>query len=709
MKKISSMIRKNIFLLGLLAAILPGLISCSEKSLVKIDFQGSSAYPTIEIDNPNGSPVVFKSVSDSIGSIGFEMDGNTHWITGKPVKSDVSDSSSLFTWKLETGNKVLLDVKKKNGALDFSFQLISADTTIHATRWMINAAASDNEYFSGIFERVVDGHQTYSWKEGITTAVNLRNERVEMHLKPTVSAYAPFYISSNNYGMFVKGTWPGVYDFCKAYPNIVQVAFEGPDFQFRVYTEDTPMKIVQKHALETGPSFVPPEWALGPWRWRDNHYNKKEYFDGSAVHAPYNSDLVEDILMMKYYDIPCRAYWIDRPWGPGKRGFDDYKFEPNQFPDPESMIHWLNKNNVELMMWIAPFVMGDMADYAENHGYALKSRRLKNSRQVLMDFTNPEAVKWWGKNGPGKLARMGIKGFKLDRADGEKLLDSSHMYTYAGTSYRQNFNDYPRQYVKAAYEGVKPVLGNDFILFPRAMYTGSSRYGGMWAGDTGGQPEGLRSVIIGVQRCAVMGYPVWGSDVGGYSRIFTRETTMRWLGFGCFSPIMEVGPNRDRGFWNSVDEPNYDTALIATWRLYAKLRMQLVPYIKEQVKTASENGTPVVRPLFLEYPNQAEAWKDWQTYKFGPDILVSAVWKPDVKEHKLYLPSGETWIDAWTHKEYQGGKYITVDVPLYKTPFFIRKGADIQLPDLNKLYRESLDIAKVKPSMAELESKESWK
>ena len=136
--------------------------------------------------------------------------------------------------------------------------------------------------------------------------------------------------------------------------------------------------------------------------------------------------------------------------------------------------------------------------------------------------------------------------------------------------------------------------------------------------------------------------------------------------------------------------------------------MQLVPYIMEQAKTASETGTPIVRPLFLDYPSQPEAWKDWQTYKFGPDILVSSVWKPDVKEHKLYLPAGETWIDAWTHKEYKGGEYVTVDVPLYKTPFFIRKGSDLQLPDLNKLYQESLDIARVKPSMAELEAKESW-
>ena len=274
MKKISSRFQKNIFLFGLLAVVLPGLISCSGKKLVKIDSQSASAYPTIQLFNPYGNPLIFKSVSDSVGSVGFEQAGKIHWITGMPVKSDVTDSSGLFTWEEKTGNKVLLNVKKENGAVDFSFQLISADTSVHATRWLINTAAADTEYFSGIFERVVDGHQTYSWKEGITTAVNLRNERVEMHLKPTVSAYAPFYISSNNYGMYVKGTWPGVFDFCKEDPEKVQVTFQGPDFKFRIYTaapaEDC------KETCNGNRSFIcSRQWAFGPWRWRDEHKNNK--------------------------------------------------------------------------------------------------------------------------------------------------------------------------------------------------------------------------------------------------------------------------------------------------------------------------------------------------------------------------------------------------------------------------------------------------
>ncbi len=314
-----------------------------------------------------------------------------------------------------------------------------------------------------------------------------------------------------------------------------------------------------------------------------------------------------------------------------------------------------------------------------------------------MDFTNLEAVKWWGDNGPGKLARMGIKGFKLDRADGEKLMDTIGYLTSKGTTYRENFNDYPHQYVKATYQAVQPVLGNDLILFPRAQYTGSAKYGAMWAGDTDGGPEGLRSAIIGMQRCAVMGYPLWGSDIGGYWGDFSRETCIRWIAFGCFSPLMETGPTNNRGFWANPDEPHYDIELLATWRLYSKIRMKLIPYLVEISREASETGAPVARPLFLNYPDQPEAWNDWQTYLLGNDILVSAIWEKSKTMHSLYLPEGEQWID------------IEVEAPLYKIPVFIRQGSAIELGELVSLYKESLEKVAVAPDLSELEKAEGWR
>lgn len=699
------LINSRIYIAAFLAIVLSLTISsCARREAVKILNSGNNSFVGLQIANSYGNDLIFQS-TDTSGAFGYELNGELVWLKGKPEISSIDEKTTIYEWK-NSSSIVIMRTEKTDKDLIFTFRLQSE--TAQPSAWFINTKSAPDEYYTGIFERVVDGSQKESWKKGITTALNLRGERVDVKLKPTVSAYAPFYISSENYGVFVKGTWPGVIDFCKSNDKLVQLSFEGPELVFTLMMDENPAELVKRHALATGPSYVPPKWTFGPWRWRDDHDNNPVYFDGSKVNAPYNADVVEDILMMQAYDIPCSAYWIDRPWGPGERGFDDYAIDNERLPNFEKMVSWLNSKDMELMLWIGPFVMGDMAKTALEKKYNLVSKNHISKKQVLMDFSNPEACLWWAENGPGKLAKMGVKGFKLDRADGEKLLDSLNLFAASGLSYRENFNDYPRQYVKATYDAVQPVLGNNFVLFPRAQYTGSAKYGALWAGDTGNPAEGLRSALIGLQRCAVMGYPVWGSDTGGYPKRIQRESTMRWMGFSCFSPIMEVGPTNNRGFWGMNYDPSYDHELLAIWRFYAKLRMSLVDYIHHYAQVASETGMPVARPLFLEYSNQPESWNDWTSYKLGDDLLVSIVWEDGKNTQKVYLPKGETWIDLWTNKEYEGGDYITVEAKVHQTPVFLKKGSELALPDFTELYNESVKLTAVEYKMTDLEAGEGW-
>jgi alpha-D-xyloside xylohydrolase len=691
---------------AIVLVFLAGTISCTSKYPALVSITGDESFASLVIENPYGDDIVF-SAGIETGSIGYELAGIVHWIKGVPEITSPSEGTFVYSWE-NNGQEVLMVIQTRDKDKEIILKLGSSER--HPSRWFLNIGASEGEFYTGLFERVVDGPQNESWKEGIATALNLRGERVEVKLKPTVSAYCPFYLSSANYGFFVHGTWPGVIDFCKEDPEQVKIAFEGPEMHFAVMMDEGPAGMVKRHTLQTGPPLHLPEWAFGPWRWRDDHFHRKTYFDDSKVTAPYNADIVEDILMMEAYDIPCTAYWIDRPWATGRMGYDDFEVDTKRLPRFEEMISWLNEKDIELMIWLAPWVMGDMAKVAEEKGYTLKTKGrwgpVRN--QVLMDYTNPEACKWWGEYVAG-MAEMGVRGFKLDRADGEILCDSLHLITASGISYRENYNDYPRQYIKATYDAVQPVLGDNFVLFPRAMYTGSSRYGAMWAGDTGNPPEGLRSVLIGAQRCAIIGFPFWTSDTGGYPKRMERETTMRWLGFSCFSPIMEVGPTNNYGFWGMNYQPSFDRELLAVWRFYAKLRVSLMEYVSEMADVASETGMPVLRPLFVEYPKQKESWENWETYKFGDDLLVSVVWEKGKTSQQVYLPEGETWINLWNHEEYTGGQYIQVEAPLYQTPVFLKKGSPLALPKLNELYEESVALASKQYSMRDLEDKESWK
>ena len=94
--------------------------------------------------------------------------------------------------------------------------------------------------------------------------MNLRGQKVEMILKPTTSVYAPFYLSSRGYAVFVKGNWPGGFDFCASDPQRVKIEFEGPSFEMKIYTAADPAALVRAHALDAGPPFLPPKWMFSP-------------------------------------------------------------------------------------------------------------------------------------------------------------------------------------------------------------------------------------------------------------------------------------------------------------------------------------------------------------------------------------------------------------------------------------------------------------
>lgn len=686
----------------IILSILP-LILFTSNIFAAVEYSNSS----FTISLPNIVPLKICSPDSPLF---FETKNGKVQITGEPAGVLKSDQLSTFEWQFDGNKKAKLKFSK-----EFNSYRIELETTGFEpiTKWGFSVRAAKEEFFTGIMERVVDGPQVLSWSPGVKPALNLRGQIVTTVVKPTVALYCPFYISSRNYSLFVEGTWPGTFDFCNSSSDRVKVSFEGPFTSVIINAAQNPAELVKIHSLRVGPTIIPPKWAFGTYRWRDDHTNRTAYYDGTPVIAPYNSEVVEDILMMKAYDIPLDIYWVDRPWAKGSNGYDDFDWDPNRFPNATEMIKWLDSKNIKFMLWIAPFVEGKMANEADAKGYSLKGQLPGKNNVRDIDFTNPAAVEWWQKKGIEKLLTQGVKAFKMDRSE-ELVPNDYNNKAFDGRFSREYHNDYPVIYAKSVYDISKLVYGDDFLAMPRAGYTNSSRYAAFWGGDIGSTgkdvktvPEALRAAIIALQKSAIIGFPIWGSDTGGYTRITDHEITARWLAFSCFCPIMEVGPTENRGFWNFKEEPSYDKELIAIWRLYSKIHESLKDYSYDLAKNAAVTGMPIARPLFLEFPNQPEAWKEWQTYMYGPDILVSAIWQKGITKYSLYLPAGKKWMDAWDKKKiYEGGQTITIETPLYKIPIFISQPANLDLGNLNKLYKESLRIASKKPDLKKLQKQE---
>jgi alpha-D-xyloside xylohydrolase len=626
-----------------------------------------------------------------------------------PITSTTVVSKTRTIESNVAGHKLTILVQPQGSNFNLS---LTAQPNTDITKWGIAIDSTPNEYYTGLMERVVDGPQAKSWAQGIQEAMNLRGQKVDMIVKPTTSIYAPYYLSSRGYATFVKGNWPGYFEFAVSDPRRVKIEFEGPSLELKIYTSTTPAELVRAHAIDAGPPFMPPRWIYMPWRWRDEHTERANYYDGTPVTGPFNSEIMEDVLMMKAFGIPNGIYWIDRPWGPGKPwGYDDFDIDEQRLPNFAAMVQWLDSNQTKTVLWIAPFFQGKMMQQALAKAYVLAGqvRPITGNNYPMVDLTNPAAREYW-QDGIAKLLKLGVAGFKLDRGE-EDIPETGPYKIFDGRTIRENRNAYPAMYVKAVYDVAKKYRGDDFFLMPRAAYTGSAPYSVFWGGDIGGTQEGLRASIIAIQRSAVMGYPNWGSDICGYNQqLLEQEVCGRWLAFGALNPIMEVGPTRNVAFWNLPRDPNYDVQLIALWRLYARLHERLVDYNYQYAQEANRTGMPIVRPLFLVDPIAPAAWTNWWTYQYGNDLLVSPVWEKGKRTQQVYFPSGKNWRDAWNpQKIYRGGTTMTVDADVYQLPLFVRVGSKLDLGDLNKEWKESLETAAKRPDLKALDAElKSW-
>jgi alpha-glucosidase (family GH31 glycosyl hydrolase) len=522
-----------------------------------------------------------------------------------------------------------------------------------------------------------------------------------MLVRPTFSLYAPFYQTSNGYGLLVGGTTIGVFDLAASEPETIALRFEAgtlPEhrrFTYWLFAGPEHATILDEYTALTGRPIVPPEWAFHHWRWRGElRRGDPATLDGVAM----NADFVDDMSMYESLDLPAGVYVLDRPVLQGEGfGFDRFVFDEDRLPNVQAMLGALRDRGWKTMMWSSCWVCG--ATPGDN-GY--EARLLDfiapgpggdpicdegGQSSFILDVTSAEARAWWRDRIAAFVAANGIQGIKLDRGEEHIASDADDIWADGRTG-REARNAYPILQTELHHDALQQAFGDDFVLFTRSGYTGTQRSAIVWGGDTPGSELfgvgpgtdlGLRMAILKQLRAAFLGYPIWGSDTGGYYQFKDREVFARWIEFSAFSGIMEIGGIGEHAPWRMPTDPAFDQEMIDIYRRYTRLRETLQPYL---VRIAAEaaTGMPMARPMPLVDRKDRKLRDVWDQYMLGPDLLVAPVWRIGERRRDVYLPRGR-WRSYWDPSQVLKGKrVVSVDVPLGDIPVFVRDGAEVPGP-----------------------------
>jgi alpha-D-xyloside xylohydrolase len=548
-------------------------------------------------------------------------------------------------------------------------------------------ASPADEHVYGLLERTVSDKKASELVPQEVGSLDRRGTKVAMSVQATFGLYTPFFQSSRGYGVFVEGTAVGSYDLAATDPAALAWQFELPPgvttFSYLCIGGASHDQLVDRYTAITGRPFIPPAWAFKHWRWRDEHrIAAPAMLDGVEM----NADLVDDITHYEQLGIPVGNYTIDRPWGTGdlpnlpepeEPGFGDLVWDEIRFPHPQEMIDALNRRGYHLFLWVAPWATG-----VTTNREAMENGYLAAHSRFIIDFTNPAAVDWWSAK-IEHLVRMGLAGLKLDRGDEDTPSFASDVYADGRTG-RELHNAYIEITTRVHHDAVQRVRGDDFLVYPRSGYAGSQRTAVFSAGDMPGKDFygtptdlGLRGAILAVQHNAFNGFPIWGSDTGGYEQFGDREVFARWIEFSAFCPIMEIGGTGTHAPWDMPTEPNYDTQMIDIYRFYTTLHHALVPYTYRHALEAGRTGRPIAKPLVFNYAGDPRTADLWQEYLYGDDILVAPVWHVGQTTQHVYLPAGR-WVDYWNlNRVLTGPMDLDEPVPLERIPIFVRADATV--------------------------------
>jgi alpha-glucosidase len=493
----------------------------------------------------------------------------------------------------------------------------------------------------------------------------------------------PFFIGLRKgmaYGVFFDNTYRSVFDFGKESQDYFSFGAEGGELNYYFIAGPEPKKLIEQYTAMTGRSPLPPLWSLGYQQSRYSYYPEAR-----------GREIVKTLREKK---IPADAIYFDIDY---QRGNAPFTVNRDYFPTFENMISDFRAQGMHTILITDLHIKKD-----PNHGYAPYDSGMKNDvfvknpdgsvyvgivwpgESVFPDFTLGRARDWWG--GLYKdFVGMGAAGFWNDmnepalfeRADKTMPLDTLHRLD-DGTvlDHRAIHNVFGMQNVRATYDGLRKLQPDErpFVL-TRAAYSGAQRYAASWTGDNSSTWNHLKMSTPMLLSMGISGFPLIGDDIGGFAGSPTADLLTRWFEVGALNPIYRdhtAKGTADQEPW--VHGPEQE----AIRRKYIELRYELLPYLYTGIEEASRTGLPLMRPVFLEYPEASGFYGNNRDFLFGRDFFVAPVTTEMVDAEEISLPPGE-WYDFWTNTKLSSKEKITLHPRLDEMPLYVRAGAIVPM------------------------------
>jgi len=505
----------------------------------------------------------------------------------------------------------------------------------------------DREHYFGLIEKLYPGNSKNPDLQGNVIDVEVYAQGNQDYAENYASAYSAFYISSKGYGSFFDTFAKGRYHL--GINGTTQIYHQTDSLDWYIFYGPTGEKIHREYFNVIGKPKYIPMWACGPIFWRDQNDGGKD-------------EILSDIQKFTDLKIPLTGCFVDRPYSNGNHEWSKMNFN-EKFSEPEKWINIINeKYGLQFMTWVGPMTFADTVFPGLLTGYF-----------SYIDLTNPAALHEFENRLKNNQYSAGVKGHKMDRSD-EHFPFTDKWYEPITES--ESRNKYVYLYSKVIGGFLQKYHDKDQFNFARAAYHRTQPYlSALWGGDSRNNWHGMAGNMANAVRCGFMGFPMWGSDTGGYlgEGKIDEELFIRWLQWSAWCGMFEIkidgagGQGEDRAPWN------YSRQLQDIFKNAAELRMNMLSYIYSCVNTSSSNGV-LMKPLTYLYPDDANTYKIWDEYIFGNSFLVAPVFSKE-KKREVYLPSG-TWYDFYNlNNKYQGPVRITYDVGLKNIPVFIKENS----------------------------------